>query len=106
MTEWEWQLLEEHVPLEYVCVRGVQIKKGDCVRLWPRPGGDVLDLALAGHTATIQAIEQDYEGNIHLAVVLDADPGRDLGLLRQPGHCFFFSPDEVEPLLPAELQEV
>ena len=33
----------------------------------------------------------------HLAVVLDDDPGRDLGLLRQPGHRFFFSPAEVEP---------
>ena len=31
-------------------------------------------------------------------MVLDNDPGRDLGLLRQPGHRFFFDPDEVEPL--------
>lgn len=105
MTEWEWQLLEARAPLDYVCVRGVQIKKGDRVRLWPRRGGDVMDLALAGRTATIRAIEQDYEDNIHLAVVLDDDPGRDLGLLGQPGHCFFFSPEEVEPLLPGEMHE-
>src|SRR5205085_3289679 len=26
------------------------------------------------------------------------DPGRDLGLARQPGHRFFFSLEEVEPL--------
>jgi hypothetical protein len=31
-------------------------------------------------------------------VVLDDDPGRDLGALRQPGHRFFFSPEEVVPL--------
>ena len=29
-------------------------------------------------------------------------PGRDLGLLRQPGHRFFFDPSEVEPLPPEE----
>src|SRR5262249_32897179 len=28
----------------------------------------------------------------------DNDPGRDLGLTRQPGHRFFFSPEEVVPL--------
>jgi hypothetical protein len=75
---------------------------GDRVRLRPRRGGDILDIELAGRTATIEAIEQDYEDRIHLAVVLDDDPGRDLGLLRRPGHRFFFSPEEVEPLRPEE----
>jgi hypothetical protein len=56
----------------------------------------VFDLALAGKTAIVESIEQDYEGKTHLAVVLDDDPGRDLGMLRQPGHRFFFSPEEVE----------
>ena len=52
----------------------------------------------AGQIATIEALEQDYEGKSHLAVVLDDDPGRDMGLLRQPGHRFFFDPEEVEPV--------
>ena len=30
-------------------------------------------------------------------VTVDADPGRDLGLLGQPGHRFFFELDELEP---------
>jgi hydrogenase maturation protease len=68
------------------------------VRLCPRKGGDVLDIALAGQAATVEALEQDYEGKQHVCVVLDDDPGRDLGLLRQPGHRFFFSPEEIEPL--------
>jgi hydrogenase maturation protease len=38
------------------------------------------------------------EGNRLLAVVLDDDPGRDLGFEGQPGHRFFFSPAEVESL--------
>src|SRR4051795_263385 len=71
---------------------------GDRVRLRPHAGADVLDLALAGRTATIESIEQDYEDRIYLAVTVDDDPGRDLGALRQPGHRFFFSPLEVEPL--------
>jgi hypothetical protein len=56
-----------------------------------------MDLALAGKTAIVEAIEQDYDDQVQLAVVLDDDPGRDLGLLRQPGHRFFFRPEEVEP---------
>jgi hypothetical protein len=57
-----------------------------------------MDMALKGKVAVIEAIERDYEDNYHLAVVLEDDPGRDLGMMRQPGHRFFFSPDEVEPL--------
>ena len=98
MNEWEWQLLEDKTPLSSLRVGGVELRQGDLVRLHPRAGGDVLDLALAGKTAIVESIEQDYEGRPHLAVVLDDDPGRDLGLLRQPGHRFFFSPEEVEPV--------
>jgi hypothetical protein len=96
MNEWEWQLLEDKTLVGGVSVGGVEVKQGDRVRLKPRAGGDVFDLALAGKIAVIEAIEQDYEGHAHLAVVLDDDPGRDLGMLRQPGHRFFFAPEEVE----------
>jgi hypothetical protein len=71
-------------------------RQGDRVRLRPRKGGDIIDLALAGKLATVESVEQDYEGRVHLAVVLDEDPGRELGLMRQPGHRFFFGADEVE----------
>jgi hydrogenase maturation protease len=98
MNEWEWRLLEDKTPVEHLLIAGVEVKAGDRVRLLPRKGGDVLDIALAGQTATIEAIEQDYEGKHHVCVVLDQDPGRDLGLMRQPGHRFFFNAEEVEPL--------
>jgi len=96
MNKWEWQLLEDKTPLDVVTVNGVALRRGDRVLLKPRAGGDVFDVALAGKTAVIEAIEEDYEGRAHLAVVLDDDPGRDLGMLRQPGHRFFFSVAEVE----------
>jgi hypothetical protein len=31
-----------------------------------------------------------------VAVIIEADPGREFGLDRMPGHRFFFSPDEIE----------
>ena len=61
-----------------------------------------MDIALTGKTAVVESIEQDYEGKIHVCVVVDDDPGRDIGLMRQPGHRFFFDAEEVEPLPPAD----
>jgi hydrogenase maturation protease len=95
MNEWEWQALDDKTPLASVEVRGGAVKPGDFVWLKPGPGGDVFDLALAGRMASVEALEQDFDGSIHLAVVVEADPGKDLGLLRQPGHRFFFKPAEV-----------
>ncbi len=98
MDKLAWQLLEEKTELESVRVGGVEVKQGDRVRLSPRRGGDIFDIALAGKTAIVEAIEQDYEDKVHLAVVLEDDPGRDMGMMRQPGHRFFFALEEVEPL--------
>jgi len=98
MNEWEWQLLEDKQAVDSFEIAGVRVRAGDRVRLHPRQGGDVLDIALAGQNATIEAIEQDYEGHFHVCVVLDEDPGQDMGWLRQPGHRFFFDPTEIEPL--------
>lgn len=75
---------------------GGEWRVGDKVRLRPRRGADILDIALAGKLATVDAVEEDFEGRAHLAVVLDDDPGRDLGIARQPGHRFFFAPEELE----------
>jgi hydrogenase maturation protease len=98
MNEWEWQLLEDKKALDSLCIDGITVKQGSRVRLRPKPGGDIMDIALAGKTAVIEGIEQDYESKIHVCVVVDDDPGRDIGLMRQPGHRFFFDAEEVEPL--------
>ena len=96
MNELDWHLLEDKPALESVAVDGVEFKRGDRVRIRPRQNGDIMDVVLAGKVAVIEAIEQDYEGKIQFAVVIEDDPGKDLGMLRQPGHRFFFSPEEVE----------
>ncbi|MGI8470043.1 MAG: hypothetical protein ACR2N3_16510 [Pyrinomonadaceae bacterium] len=105
MDELQWQLLEDKSELASARVGGIELKTGDRVRLKPRKGGDIFDIALAGKTATIEAIEQDYENKIHLAVTIDDDPGRDFGMMRQAGHRFFFALEEVEPLAPKEFEE-
>jgi len=71
---------------------------GTAVRLRPKAGGDIMDLALAGQVAIIEAIERDFEERVHIAVTLRDDPGRDLGVAGVPGHRFYFSQEELEPL--------
>jgi hydrogenase maturation protease len=102
VNEWEWQLLEDKTAVESIAIKGVPVRRGDHVRLRPRAGGDVFDLALEGKLAAVESIEQDYEGNTHVCVVVEDDPGRDIGLMRQPGHRFFFAPSEVEPVAVGE----
>jgi hypothetical protein len=94
----EWNLEPEGNPLETITAFGIAIRPGDRVRLWPQKSADIMDIALKGKVAVVEAIERDFDNQVHLAVVLEDDPGHDLGMLRQPGHRFFFSPEEVEPL--------
>jgi hydrogenase maturation protease len=99
-AEWvgtPWEELERPGP-DSIEVGGAELRRGSRVRLNPRAGGDVFDAALAGREAVVEKIEQDMEGQVQLAVVVEDDPGRDLGQRRQPGHRLFFAPEEVEPL--------
>ncbi len=99
----DWNPFEEvKAPPESVRIfgtdlKGIDLRVGDRVRICPRKQADIMDMALAGKVAVIEAIEQDFEDKIQLALVLDDDPGREFGMMRQPGHRFFFSPEELEP---------
>jgi hypothetical protein len=75
-----------------------RFKPGDRVRLSPKRRADIIDLALAGRTASVLSVEQDFEENIHVCVTIDDDPGKDLGVEGKPGHRFFFGVDELELL--------
>jgi len=81
-----------------VTVGGIEVGRGTRVVLRPRPGADIFDQAIAGKVAVVDRVDEDMEGLVQLAVVVEDDPGRDMGEMRQPGHRFFFSPEEVEPL--------
>jgi hypothetical protein len=108
-TEWGRQILErtETLPPEQVAklhgaIRGLRkvstlaFREGDRVRLRPRKKTDVFDIALDGKMAIIESVECDLENRVHLAVTVEDDPGRDLGVAHQIGHRFFFSPEDVE----------
>jgi len=100
----EWNpFAEAKAPPESVTVFGVPLRVGDRVRIWPQKNADIMDMALEGKVAVIEAIEQDFEDQVQFAVVLDDDPGREFGMMRQPGHRFFYSPEEVEPVTAEEL---
>ncbi|MEV1168777.1 hydrogenase maturation protease [Nonomuraea sp. NPDC049784] len=92
-----WEQMEGRGPDEVV-VAGVPVGPGSRVRLRPRSQADVFDLVLDGRVAVVESVEQDDEGAFHVAVTLDDDPGRDLGEARLPGHRFFYSVEEIEPL--------
>jgi hydrogenase maturation protease len=102
VNEQDWRLMEIDRSVGELRIGGWLLQKGDRVRLCPRARGDVFDLVLDGKSALVESIEQDLEGNFLVSVVLEEDPGAYLGLLRQPGHRFFFSPEEVEQQPPAE----
>jgi len=93
---------EEPMPhlgtVDSVQILGVEVKTGDRVRLRPRGTADIMDIALQGQVAVIESVETDCDGRVHIAVVLEDDPGHDFGFQRLPGHRFFFSSEELEPL--------
>ena len=72
--------------LRTVAAAGVEIGRGSRVVLRPRAGGDIFGAAMAGMVATVEAIHEDLDGKVHLAVTLEDDPGQALGEDRRPGH--------------------
>lgn len=73
------------------------LRVGDRVRLRPPRAADAMDLMLTGRAGRVESIVQELEGRVQVAVLLDDDPGADLGAQRLPGHRFFYQLHEVEP---------
>ncbi|MGI8548611.1 MAG: hydrogenase maturation protease [Gemmatimonadaceae bacterium] len=93
-----WAEIGAPAPTVATTADGVELRRGDKVRLHPRGGGDMVDIMLDGKIGIIEGIDQELGGVIHLSVTLEDDPGRDLGDMRYPAHRFFFRLDEVEPV--------
>lgn len=94
----EEQIFGTNQRIEGINIGDVYLKPGDRVRIRPKTRADIMDMALDGKVAIIEALEEDAEARVHLALVIQDDPGKDLGMLRQPGHRFFYTVDEVEPV--------
>jgi hypothetical protein len=83
-----------------VRVRGVPLTAGDCVLIRPTRHTDAIDVILDGKSAVIEAIEEDAQGRIHLALVLRDEAGSEPDLSR--ARRFFYRDDEVEPCKPED----
>jgi hypothetical protein len=92
------------LPPTSVQVIGGEARIGDGVLLRPSARADAFDMMLAGKTASVVAIQQDYEERIYVVVTVDDDPGRiQVDERIMPGHRFFFFADEVELLKDIEM---
>ncbi|MGQ0719657.1 MAG: hypothetical protein ACT4NP_20535 [Pseudonocardiales bacterium] len=80
-----------------VIIAGVEVAKGSQVVLMPGlRRSDAQDMFLTGRTATVAAVLLDVDGNTHVAVTIDDDPGAEISAAH--GRFRYFSPDELKPL--------
>lgn len=91
---------EETQPgVAFLEVNGVRVQKGSQVRLHPTRRADVWDTFLAGKTARVKGVYEDFERVHYVAVSIDDDPASDMH--DWYGRSLFFYPDEIEPLVAA-----
>ncbi|MEW6159355.1 MAG: hypothetical protein AB1813_18165 [Verrucomicrobiota bacterium] len=76
----------------------ISFQRGDRVRVHPQARADIFDVVLAGKTAVVLSVEQDFENRDFVCVAFEDDPGCDLGDDGKPGHRFFFRPEELKRL--------
>jgi hypothetical protein len=74
-------------------VDGQPVSRGSAVVLMPGAGSDAQDTFLRGVAATVAAVLHDVDGQTHVAVSIDHDPGADLQALH--GRYRYFRPDEL-----------
>ncbi|MGH3905899.1 MAG: hypothetical protein ACRDTE_17225 [Pseudonocardiaceae bacterium] len=80
-----------------VIIAGVPVAKGSRVLLTPGlRRADAQDMFLEGRTATVAAVLLDVDGDTHVAVTLDDDPGADIAIAH--GRFRYFAPEELAPL--------
>ncbi|MFE2035228.1 hypothetical protein ACFXBB_18640 [Streptomyces scopuliridis] len=80
-----------------VTIDGQVLGTGSRVVLKPGPRrSDAQDIFLAGRAATVEAVLEDFDGETHIAVTVDGDPGVDVR--REQGRFLYFRPDEVDPV--------
>jgi hypothetical protein len=85
--------------LPEVEVDGVVFRRGSRVVVRPGLDADLQARMLEGRTVTVERIQRDFDGRVHLGVALD-EPGQEI--LRETGRFLWFFPPEVEVVSEAE----
>jgi hypothetical protein len=78
-----------------VPVGGAIVRTGSRVRIAPNARADAMDMFLAGKTARVTGVFRDFDDRVHVAVVLDDDPGADLRLAA--GRFLYIAAHQHEP---------
>jgi hypothetical protein len=79
---------------DWVMVGEHRVAKGTRVLLRPNGRADAQDLFLVGRPAMVEAVLNDVDGDVHLAVSLTDDPASEFQAAH--GRFRYFRPDEVE----------
>ena len=77
-----------------VDVAGKTFRQGAKVVIRPGPDADFHARMLTGRLATIERIFTAYDGQVHLGVTVDDDPGQEL--MRETGRYLYFFEPELE----------
>ncbi|VEG42843.1 Uncharacterised protein [Mycolicibacterium flavescens] len=80
-----------------VLVNDTRIARGSRVRLHPSRRADAQDVFYADKIARVTSVHEDVDGEHHIGVVIEDDPGAELH--DWYGRYLYFAPDEVEPLV-------
>jgi hypothetical protein len=80
----------------HVVVDGKTVSTGSRVRLQPSRRADAWDMFLAGRTARVTGVFEDFENQRYVAVSVDDDPASEMH--EWYGRHLFFYPNEIEPL--------
>jgi hypothetical protein len=86
-----------------VLINGVSVSRGSIVRVHPSRRADAQDLFFADKLARVNAVLNDVDGAVHVALVLLDDPAIDLH--EWYGRYFYFAPEELEPVPAGALQD-
>jgi hypothetical protein len=96
LSELHGRMKEIHDPtqgLPEVEVEGRVFRRGGRVVVRPGLEADLQARMLEGRTVTVERIQRDYDGRVHLGVALD-EPGQEI--LRETGRFLWLFPPEVE----------